>query len=155
MCEQHQRRKRQLSVSRRKYELHHRETCSLLFWAWPNCPLVAVTWSGHRFRLPVARQPLNPVTEAAPLRSECLLAHGSEACSMYPAGARAWHVCNASQERVTGRLHELPSNLPPVSLLQVDVWHRGTAPDDYSGPPTRYTGWVQAGMRLQGQRLRP
>ena len=74
----------------------------------------------------------------------------------YPAGARAWHVCNASQERVTGRLRELPSNLPPVSLLQVDVFHRGTAPDDYAGgPPTRYTGWVQAGTRLQGQRLRP
>ena len=73
----------------------------------------------------------------------------------YPVGARARHVCNASQERVTGRLQELPSNLPPVSLLQVDVCHRGTAPDDYAGgPPTRYTGWVQAGTRMQGQRLR-
>ena len=37
--------------------------------------------------------------------------------------------------------------------LQVDVCHRGTAPDDYSGgPPTRYTGRVQAGTGLQGQR---
>ena len=74
----------------------------------------------------------------------------------YPAGARAGNVCNAPQERVTGRLQELTSNLPPVSLIQVDVCHRGTAPDDYSGgPPTRYTGWVQAGTRLQGQCLRP
>ena len=66
------------------------------------------------------------------------------------------YVCNVSQERVTGRLQELPSNLPPVSLLQVDVCHRCTAPDDYiGGPPTRYTGRVQAGTGLQGQRLRP
>ena len=63
---------------------------------------------------------------------------------------------NASQERHTGRLQELPSNLPPVSLLQVDVCHRSTAHDDYTGgPPTRYTGRVKAGTRLQGQRLRP
>ena len=34
-------------------------------------------------------------------------------------------VCNASQQRATGRLQELPSNLPPVSFLQVDVCHRG------------------------------
>ena len=69
----------------------------------------------------------------------------------HPAGARARHVCNALQERFTGRLQELPSNLPPVSLLQVDVCHRGTAPDDKSGgSPTRYPGWVQAGTRLQG-----
>ena len=56
----------------------------------------------------------------------------------YPAGTRAWRVCNASPERVTGRLQELPSNLPPVSLLQVDVCHRGTAPDDYTGGPPTY-----------------
>ena len=62
------------------------------------------------------------------------------------------HVCNDPQERDTGRLQELPSNLPPVSLLQVDVSHRGTAPDDYAGgPPTRYTRWVQAGTMLQGK----
>ena len=67
-----------------------------------------------------------------------------------------WHVCNASQERPTGRLQELPSNLLPVSLLQVDVCHRGTAPDDYTeGPSTRYTGRVQVGTRLQGQRMCP
>ena len=36
--------------------------------------------------------------------------------SAYAAGARAWHVCNASQERVTGRRQELPSNLPPVRV---------------------------------------
>ena len=55
----------------------------------------------------------------------------------YPAGPRAWHVCNASQGWATGQLQELPSNLPPVSLLQADVWQRGTPPDDYSGgPPT-------------------
>ena len=45
------------------------------------------------------------------------------------------------KKRPTGRLQELPSNLPPVSLLQVDVCHRGTAPGDYTGgSPTRYTG---------------
>ena len=64
----------------------------------------------------------------------------------HPAGARAWHVCNASQERATGRLQKLPSNLPPVSRLQVDVCHRGTAPGDYTGGPhSRCTGRVQAG----------
>ena len=74
----------------------------------------------------------------------------------YPVGDRAWNVGGASQERATGRLQELPSNLHPVSLLQVDVCHRGTASDDYSGgPPTRYTGRVQAGMGLQGQCMRP
>ena len=41
----------------------------------------------------------------------------------HPAGAREWHVCNASQQMATGRLQELQSNLPPVSLLQVDVCH--------------------------------
>ena len=76
----------------------------------------------------------------------------------YPTGARAWHVCNASPERVTGLLQELPRNLPPVSLLQVDVCHCGTAPDDYTGgPPTRYTGRGQVGTApgLQGPRVRP
>ena len=68
---------------------------------------------------------------------------------------RARHVCNASHEMAKGRLQELPSNLTPVSLLQVDVCYRGTAYDDYTGgPPTWYTGRVQTGTGLPWQRLR-
>ena len=65
----------------------------------------------------------------------------------HPTGGRARHVCNASQERATGRLQELPRNLLPVSLLQVDACHHGTAPGDYTGEPCTYPIHRLAGFR--------
>ena len=53
-------------------------------------------------------------------------------CSQVPSctcmQSNAPNVLLSSHSRDMGRLDELPSNMPPMSPLQVDVCHRGTAP---------------------------
>ena len=61
-------------------------------------------------------------------RAECLTSSVTRTCLE---ASRCCKAPNASQERVIGRIQKLPSNLPPVSFLEVDVCHRSTASDDY------------------------
>ena len=99
--------------------------------------------------------PHRGATEFSPLKLS-LVHNIAPNCEYFTNHLMQYVFCNIStiKSEIFGTHGTMKSPIP--SSWSVDYSHRGTAPDDYSGgPPTRYTGWVQAGTRLQGQCLRP